>query len=141
MMAKEMIRGGYQIGKDLGQNLQGILETTELFGKKDTFGLKFQPTAKDKKKMQAHKKVENEGKQIAMSVRQLHYIFPRPSGVILSELDEECPIEEIEMGLSQLFVGVTYKDEPPEEMEFPTNSKEAIQNWPADYLPSRKKFW
>ncbi|XP_071926061.1 uncharacterized protein [Coffea arabica] len=84
MMAKKMIRG-------------------EIFGKKDTFGLGFQPTARDKKEMQARKKAEKEGKQIAMSIPPLRYTFPRSSGVILSELDEESPIEEIEMDLSQLW--------------------------------------
>ena len=62
MMAKEMIWGRYEIGKGLGLNLQGILEPIEIFGKKDTFGLEFQPTVKDKKEMQTCKKVENEGK-------------------------------------------------------------------------------
>ena len=56
MMAKEIIRGRYQICKALEQNLQGILEPIEFFGKKDTFGLRFQPTAKDKEEMQARKK-------------------------------------------------------------------------------------
>ena len=50
MMAKEMIRGGYEIGKGLGHNLQGVLEPIEFQAKKNTFELGFQPTAKDKKK-------------------------------------------------------------------------------------------
>ena len=75
-----------------------------------------------------------------MSIPPLRYTFPRSSGVILSELDEESPIEDIGMGLSQLFVGATCEDEPLEEMEFPTIPEGAVQNWTADYLPSRKEF-
>ncbi|XP_071923122.1 uncharacterized protein [Coffea arabica] len=56
MMVKKMIREEYEIGKRLGWNLQGILEPIEFLGNKDTFGLRFQSTTKDKKEMQAHKK-------------------------------------------------------------------------------------
>ncbi|XP_071921738.1 uncharacterized protein [Coffea arabica] len=49
MMAKEMIREGYEIGKGLGHNLQGILEPIEAQGKKDTFGLGFQSTSRTRK--------------------------------------------------------------------------------------------
>ena len=86
--------------------------------------------------MQPRKKAEREGKQITMSIPPLCYTFPRSSGVILSKLDEEDPIEEIEMGLSQMFIGITYENEPLEEMEFPTIPEGAMQNWTADYLPS-----
>ena len=41
MMVKEIIRGGYEIGKGLEENLQGILDPMELLAKKDTFGLRF----------------------------------------------------------------------------------------------------
>ena len=84
--------------------MQGILEPIEVFEKKDTFRLGFQPTTKDKKDMQVRNKAEKEGKQTPMSIPPLHYTFSRLSGVILSELHEESLIEEIEMGLSQLFV-------------------------------------
>ena len=56
IMVKKMIREKYEIGKGLGWNLQGILEPIEFLGNKDTFGLRFQSTTKDKKEMQAHKK-------------------------------------------------------------------------------------
>ena len=65
------------------------MEPIELLRKKDTFGLGFQPTAKDKKDMQAHKKVKKKGKQIVMSIPPLRYAFLHPSKIILSELDEE----------------------------------------------------
>ncbi|XP_071939928.1 uncharacterized protein [Coffea arabica] len=78
MMAKEMIRGGYEIGKGLGRNLQGVLEPIEFQGKKDTFGLGFQPTTKDKKEMMNSKRVEKEGKQLIMSIPPLYYTFSYP---------------------------------------------------------------
>ncbi|XP_027166343.1 uncharacterized protein LOC113766338 [Coffea eugenioides] len=128
MMAKEMIQGEYEIGKGFRQNLQGILESIELPVQKDTFGIRFQSTAKDKKEMQARKKAKKEGKQIVMSIPPLHYTFPRSSGIILSELDEENQIDEVEESLSQLFVGTTYKSEPSENLEFSTILERTMQN-------------
>ncbi|XP_027169279.1 protein JINGUBANG-like [Coffea eugenioides] len=93
MMAKEMIRGGYEIGKGLGHNLQRILEPIEFQGKNDTFGLEFQPTSRDKKEMLDHKRAEMEGKQIIRNIPPLHYTFPYPSEVIGFELD---PIDEMD---------------------------------------------
>ncbi|XP_071912301.1 uncharacterized protein [Coffea arabica] len=111
MMTKEMIRGGYEIGKSLGHNLQRILEPIELQGKNDTFGLGFEPTAKDKKEMLDQ--------------------------VIGSEVD---PVEEVDIGLSELFVGVTYEGEPSEDPKFPEIPVEAMKNWTSDFLPSRREI-
>ncbi|XP_071912384.1 uncharacterized protein [Coffea arabica] len=63
MMAKEMIRGGYEFDKGLGRNLQGVLKPVEIMEKKDSFGLGFRPTAKDIKEMKERKKAEKEGRQ------------------------------------------------------------------------------
>ena len=75
-----------------------------------------------------------------MSIPPLRYTFPCPSGIILSELNEERLTEEIEIGLSQLFVGVTYKDEPPKDVEFPTIFEGVVQNCIADCLPFGGNF-
>ncbi|XP_071939153.1 uncharacterized protein [Coffea arabica] len=61
MMAKEMIRGGYEFDKGLGRDLQGILKPVEIIEKKDSFGLGFRPTAKDIREMKERKKAEKEG--------------------------------------------------------------------------------
>ena len=58
MMAKEMIRGGYEIGKGLGHNLQEMIEPIEFQGKKNILGLEFQPTVRDKKEMLNHKRAK-----------------------------------------------------------------------------------
>ena len=137
MMAKEIIQGGYEIGKGLGHNLQGILEPIEIQGKKDTFGLEFQPTSTDKKEMLDHKRVEKEGKQVVRSIPPLHYTFSHPSEVIRSELD---PIDEVDISLSKLFVGVAYEGEPSENLEFLEVSREAMKNWTIDFLSSRMEF-
>mgnify|MGYP004728151331 FL=1 len=76
--------------------------------------------------MQACKKVKKEGKQIAISIPPLRFTFSRASRMILSELDKEDRIEEIEMSLSQLFFGITCEDEPLKEMEFPTIPQWAV---------------
>ncbi|XP_071920618.1 uncharacterized protein [Coffea arabica] len=137
MMAKELIRGGYEIGKGLGRNLQGVLEPIELQGKKDTFGLGFQPTAKDKKEMMNRKRAEKEGKQLIMSIPPLYCIFPYPSKVIRPEVD---PIEAVDVGLSELFVGVVAEEEPLEDPRFPEVPIEAMKNWTSGLLPSCREF-
>ncbi|XP_027171525.1 uncharacterized protein LOC113771103 [Coffea eugenioides] len=63
MMAKEMIRGGYEFDKGLGRDLQGILKPVEIIEKNDSFGLGFRPTAKDIREMKERKKAEKEGRQ------------------------------------------------------------------------------
>nr|XP_027095953.1 uncharacterized protein LOC113715852 [Coffea arabica] len=113
-MAREMIRGGYEIGRGFGRELQGILEPIEIPTQKDTFGLGFHPTAKDRKEMQARKQAEKK--------------------------ETKNPVEEIEVDLSQLFVGATCEEGPSENAEFLPITEEAIQNWTADYLPSRREF-
>ncbi|XP_071913977.1 uncharacterized protein [Coffea arabica] len=138
MMAREMIRGGYEIGRGLGRELQGILEPIEIPTQKDTFGLGFHPTAKDRREMQARKQAEKKGKQIALNIPPLYHTFPRPSEVIMPEMKN--PVEDIELDLSQLFVGATCEEEPSENAEFLPITEGAIQNWTADYLPSRREF-
>ena len=75
-----------------------------------------------------------------MSILPLHYTFPHPLGVITSKLKEENLIDEVEKSFIQLFVGVTYEDEPLESLKFLTIFERAMQNWTADYLSSRRKF-
>ncbi|XP_071939158.1 uncharacterized protein [Coffea arabica] len=79
MMAKEMIRGGYEFDKGLGRDLQGILKPVEIVEKKDSFGLGFRPTAKDIREMKERKKAEKEGRQRALDIPPLYYTFPRPA--------------------------------------------------------------
>ncbi|XP_071940321.1 uncharacterized protein [Coffea arabica] len=126
MMAKELIRGGYEVGKGLGRHLQGVLKPIELQEKKDTFGLGFQPTGKDKKEMMNRRRAEKEGRQLIMNIPPLYCTFPYPSEVIRSEVD---PIEEVEVGLSELFVGVISEGEPLEDPGFPEVPIEAVKNW------------
>ncbi|XP_027062880.1 uncharacterized protein [Coffea arabica] len=92
MMAKEMIRGGYEFDKGLGRDLQGIRKPVEIVEKKDSFGLGFRPTAKDIREMKERKRAEKEGRQMALDIPPLHYTFPRPTEVIMSELN---PVDEI----------------------------------------------
>ncbi|XP_027155699.1 uncharacterized protein LOC113758296 [Coffea eugenioides] len=137
MMAKEMIRGGYEFDKGLGRNLQGILKPVELIEKKDLFGLGFRPTARDIQEMKARKRAEKEGKQGALDIPPLRYTFPRPTEVVTSEFS---PIDEVETSLTQLFVGAISEDGPSADAEFPNIPEGAIHNWTAEYLPVRKEF-
>ena len=78
--------------------------------------------------MQARKKVEKERKQIVMNISLLHYTFPCPLGIILSELEEENLIDNIEESLSQLFIGATCEDKLLESLEFLTIPERVMQN-------------
>ncbi|XP_027075870.2 uncharacterized protein [Coffea arabica] len=138
IMAREMIRGGYEIGKGLGRELQGILEPIEIPTQKDTFGLGFHPTAKDRREMQARKQAKKKGKQTSLNAPPLYHTFPRPSEVLMPETKN--PVEKIEVDLSQLFVGATCEEGPSENAEFLPITEGAIHNWTADYLPSRREF-
>ncbi|XP_071912328.1 uncharacterized protein [Coffea arabica] len=71
MMAREMIRDGYEIGKGFGRELQGILEPIEILTQKNIFGLGFHPTVKDKREMQARKQAEKEGISTDIVVHRL----------------------------------------------------------------------
>ncbi|XP_071901030.1 uncharacterized protein [Coffea arabica] len=73
MMAKEMIRGGYKLDRGLGRELQGILKPVEIMEKRDTFGLGFQPTAKDIKEMKERKRAEKEGRQRVFDIPPLRF--------------------------------------------------------------------
>ncbi|XP_071928040.1 uncharacterized protein [Coffea arabica] len=137
MMAREMIRGGYKFDKGLGRELQGILRPVKIVEKRDTFGLGFRPTAKDFKEMKERKRAEKEGRQGVLDIPPLHYTFPRPAEVIVSEIN---PVDEIEASLAQLFVGATFEDIVPGEAEFLDIPEGSIPNWTAESLPVRKEF-
>ncbi|XP_071904272.1 uncharacterized protein [Coffea arabica] len=137
MMAKKMIRGGYEFDKGLGRDLQGILKPVEAVEKKDSFGLDFRPTAKDIKEMKERKRAEKEGRPRALDIPPLHYTFPRPTEVITSEIN---PIDGVETGLTQLFIGATFEDSFPNEAEFPDIPEGSIFNWTAEFLRIRKEF-
>ncbi|XP_071900996.1 uncharacterized protein [Coffea arabica] len=62
MMAKEMIRGGYEFDKGLGRDLQGILKPVEIVEKNDSFGLGFRSTAKDIREIKERKRAKKEGR-------------------------------------------------------------------------------
>ncbi|XP_071912239.1 uncharacterized protein [Coffea arabica] len=137
MMAKEMIRGGYEFDKGLGRDLQGILKPVQVVEKKDSFGLGFRPTAKDIREMNECKRAEKEGRQKALDIPPLHYTFPRPTEVITSETN---PVDRIETSLAQLFIGATFEGNFPDETEFPDIPEGSISNWTAEFLPIRKEF-
>ncbi|XP_071926902.1 uncharacterized protein [Coffea arabica] len=137
MMAKEMIRGGYEFDKGLGRDLQEILKPVEVVEKKDSFGLGFRPTAKDIKEMKGRKRAEKEGRQKAFDIPPLHYTFPRPAEVITSEIN---PVDGIETSLAQLFIGATFEGSLPDETTFPDIPEGSISNWTVEFLPIQKEF-
>ncbi|KAK4372481.1 hypothetical protein RND71_007865 [Anisodus tanguticus] len=47
MVAREMLKNGFEPGRGLGSNLKGITEPVQLPGKKDTFGLGYKPNPEE----------------------------------------------------------------------------------------------
>ena len=90
--------------------------------------------------MLARKLAEREGQKMALYIPPLHYTFPHPSGVVISELAEGDLDDGLEDGWSHLFVGATFEEEASDEMEFPVIPEESLQNWRVDCLPSRSAF-
>ncbi|XP_071901023.1 uncharacterized protein [Coffea arabica] len=112
MMAKEMIRGGYKLDRGLGRELQGILKPVEIMGKRDTFGLGFQPTVKDIKEMKERKRAEKEGRQRVFDIPPLRHVQSSisftPRIIIKSYygggnevVDQELELEEIADEMSE----------------------------------------
>lgn len=67
--------------------------------------------------------------------------LPKHKGTIGAvTIDEENSVDKVKVGLSQLFVRTTYEYELLEGLEFPIIFEGTMQNWNADYLPSRRKF-
>lgn len=50
MVAYEMLKNGFVLGKGLGSSLQGIIQSVSLPENLGTFGLGFKPTAADIRK-------------------------------------------------------------------------------------------
>lgn len=49
--------------------------------------------------------------------------------------------DDIELGLSELFVRALYEAESSEIVDFPMIPNGAMQNWKADCFLSRREFW
>jgi len=56
MMAKVMLKEGYQYGKGLGKNNQGLTFPLEVFENKGRYSLGYKPTKEDKKRLLEKKK-------------------------------------------------------------------------------------
>jgi len=56
MMAKVMLKEGYQYGKGLGKNNQGLTFPLEVFENKGRYGLGYKPTKEDKRRLLEEKK-------------------------------------------------------------------------------------
>ncbi|XP_070008429.1 uncharacterized protein [Nicotiana sylvestris] len=92
MVAKEMIRHGYEPGKGLGKSLQGIAEPITLTASEKFFGVDFQPTSSDGKWAGKRK---NNGWVLPQPIPHLYRTFVEPK-YNEEEEDEDFTAEEIE---------------------------------------------
>ncbi|XP_071921768.1 uncharacterized protein [Coffea arabica] len=113
MMAKEMIRGGYEFDKGLGRDLQGILKPVEIVEKNDSFGLGFRPTAKDIREMKERKKAEKEGRLPleCQRIREMEHLID-----INKEIEILRDEIEVQKKLAKYWEG-RWKDEYLEKIE------------------------
>ena len=96
MVAKEMLRNGYQPGFGLGKTLNGRIEPVVLPTQQFTFGLGYEPTEEEVKKAR-----KNRGKEIALPkpIPTIDQTFSKPSDLIV-----EVAYDDIVEGVKNLFV-------------------------------------
>ncbi|XP_070019476.1 uncharacterized protein [Nicotiana sylvestris] len=92
MVAKEMIRHGYKLGKGLGKSLQGIAEPITLTASEKFFGVGFRPTPTDIRWADDRK---NDGWVLPQPVPHLYRTFVKPKYNKEKE-DKAFTVEEIE---------------------------------------------
>lgn len=143
MMAKEMIGNGYQIGKGLGRDLQGIVEPIQAIDNIGTFGLGFKPTSKDKRQAAQKKADAKMGVEEPMEMEPLSVTFPFSAGVMFEGAHDDSPVPPSDstmipdMGLEGLFVDAISIDDGsgPSEINAVTPSQ-----WTSFPLPARRAF-
>lgn len=139
MMAKEMIGNGYQIGKGLGRDLQGIVEPIIAIDNIGTFGLGFKPTSKDKRQAAQKKADAKMGVEEPMEMEPLSVTFPFSAGVMFEGAHDDSPVPPSDstmipdMGLEGLFVDAIEIDDGsgPSEINAVTPSQ-----WTSFPLPA-----
>nr|XP_016436517.1 PREDICTED: uncharacterized protein LOC107762657 [Nicotiana tabacum] len=143
MVAKEMLRHGFQPGKGLGKSLQGIpvpitLPTTEKF-----FGLGFHPSPQDEAWADERK---GNGWVLPQPLPHLYQTFVRPK-YDEEEEDEAFTEEEIEDicgAMRQMLYDVhmvqSGEGTSTAEVQYvEPNAK--LQNWKATPFPTRRESW
>nr|XP_016457163.1 PREDICTED: uncharacterized protein LOC107781052 [Nicotiana tabacum] len=92
MVAKEMIRHGFKLGKDLEKSFQGITEPVTLTASEKFFGIGFRPTLAN---IRWENDRKNDGWVLPQPVPHLYRIFVKPK-YHEEEEDEAFTAEEIE---------------------------------------------
>ncbi|XP_070029037.1 uncharacterized protein [Nicotiana sylvestris] len=139
MVAKEMIRHGFKLGKGLGRSLQGIVELITLPTSEKFFGVGFRPTPADKRWANDRK---NYGWVLPQPVPHLYKTFVKPK-YIEEEDDEAFTAEKIE----EIYGKILYEthivqpgegSSTAEVLYMGPNAK--LQNWKAMPFPTRREF-
>ncbi|XP_075110711.1 uncharacterized protein LOC142181590 [Nicotiana tabacum] len=145
MVAYEMLKNGFVLGKGLGFSLQGIIQPVSLPENLETFGLGFKPTAADIRKA---RKLKQKAWVLPKPVPRLSKSFvksgtrSRPVTTIPSSMIN--PDEELIERFKKLFDGVNMVEsgEGPSNAEIQFVGPETkLNNWKATPLPIRRESW
>ncbi|XP_019260735.1 PREDICTED: uncharacterized protein LOC109238716 [Nicotiana attenuata] len=143
MVAKEMLKNGYQPGLGLGKTLNGRVEPIVLPGQQFTFGLGYEPTQEELKEARQKK-----GKEIHLPkpIPTIDQTFLKPTIVQTPDVPVEVSCDDIIEGVKNLFVG----DEDDHDMVFADIAETLIvrvvepgsvlKNWTCISAPVRREF-
>ncbi|OIT18641.1 hypothetical protein A4A49_43814 [Nicotiana attenuata] len=111
MVAKEMLKNGYQPGLGLGKTLNGRVEPIVPPGQQFSFGLGYKPTQQEVKEARQKK-----GKEIHLpkSIPTIDQTFLKPAIVQTPGVPVEISCDDIIKGVKNLLVG----DEDDRDMVF-----------------------
>ncbi|XP_070010342.1 uncharacterized protein [Nicotiana sylvestris] len=141
MVAKEMIRHGYKLGKGLGTSLQGITEPITLAASEKFFGVGFQATPTDETWANEQK---NNGWVLPQLIPHLFETFVRPKYNEEKE-DEAFTTEEIEE-ICRAVRQILYETHMVQPGEGSSTAEvlymgpdAKLQNWKATQFPVRRE--
>lgn len=145
MMAKQMKMQGYQHGKGLGCNLQGITKPVKAEGNSFHFGLGYKPSRQDYQELIEKKELAREGISIPLDIPPIQTTFSAAKEVIgglvsvttENDLPEEDPAVE-ELALNELFIDMIETDGMPGSHMIPVNAKPS--KWNSFPLLTRRSF-
>ncbi|XP_070049313.1 uncharacterized protein [Nicotiana tomentosiformis] len=139
MVAALMLRNDYEPGKGLGSSMQGIVNPSAPFSKKDTFGLGFKPTSADIDKAKDRKKNDL---NLSKPIPHIAYSFVKPQIEEVQNPTTQDDIDEVCQGLKEMFyeINTVQVGEGPSRASIQLIGPDtSLNNWEATPLPIRKE--
>lgn len=141
MVAKMMIRSGYQIHGGLGKNNQGNSKVISLPKAKERFGLGYEPTTYEWKKFRAEKKEKRnarlekrEVEQGRMHIPNLYETF-KPGELLFNDKQSKEYTKEFEASIAV----ISENTHSSCQLVYPCSPEFQLNNWEVKKIPSVTK--